>query len=72
MLLGYKFPETGKEYELKAKLTYFWHKVESKIFLNFIFVFEPLRFRHTCPQSFLLSKFILQIKLIETVVEVSF
>ena len=38
--------------------------------LNFIFVFEPLRFRHICP-SFLLSKFASQIKLIQSVVGVS-
>ena len=38
--------------------------------LNFMFVFEPLRFRHICP-SFLLSKFASEIKLIQSVVGVS-
>ena len=56
-----------QKYELGTRLTYFWHKNEKKISLNFIFVFEPLRFRHTCP-SFLLSKFASQIKLIQSVV----
>ena len=54
-----------QKYELGTRLTYFWHKNEKKISLNFIFVFEPLRFRHTCP-SFLLSKFASQIKLIKS------
>ena len=29
-------------------LTYIWHKNENKLFLNFISVFEPLRYRNTC------------------------
>ena len=37
-----------QKYELVTRLTYFWHKNEKKIFLNFVFVFEPLLFRHTC------------------------
>ena len=36
-----------QKYELGTKLTYFWHKNEKKTSLKFIFVFEPLRFRHT-------------------------
>ena len=55
-----------QKYELGTRLTYFWHKNEKKISLNFIFVFEPLRFQLTCP-SFLLSKFASQIKLIQSV-----
>ena len=58
------------KYELRTRLTYSWHKNEKKISLNFIFVFEPLRFQQTWP-SFLLSKFASQIKLIQSVVEVS-
>ena len=45
-----------QKYELGPSLNYFWYKNEKKIFLNFIFAFEPLRFWHTC-HSFLLSKF---------------
>ena len=59
-----------QKYELGTTLTYFWHKNESKISLNFIFVFKPLSFRHKCPRS-LLSKFASQIKLIQSVVWVS-
>ena len=50
-----------QKYELKTSLTYFWHKNEKKISQNFIFVFEPLPFRHTYP-SFLLSKSASQVK----------
>ena len=62
MLLGYNFPRTGNECNknmnwVATKLTYFWHKNEKK-FLNFIFVFEPLRFRHSCHA---ISKFASQI-----------
>ena len=56
-----------QKYELGTRLTYFWHKNEKKISLNFIFAFEPLRFRHAC-HSFLLSKYASQIKLIPSVV----
>ena len=56
-----------QKYELRTKLTNFSHKNEKKISLNFVFVFEPLRFRHTRP-SFLLSKFASQINLIQSVV----
>ena len=35
--------------ELGTRLTYFSHKNDKKISLNFIFVFKPLLFRHTCP-----------------------
>ena len=56
-----------QKYKLGTRLTYFWHKTENEISLNFIFVFEPLRFRHAC-LSFLLSKFTSQIKLIQSVV----
>ena len=73
MLLGYNFPRIGKKCkkkknkkkELGTRLTCFWHKNGKKISVNFIFVFEPLRFRHTCP-SFLLSKFASQVKLIQS------
>ena len=58
-----------QKYELETRLTNFWHKNEKKISLNFIFVFELLRFRHLCP-NFLLSKFASQIKLIQSVVGV--
>ena len=51
--------------ELGTRLTYFWHKNEKIISLKFIFVFEPLRFRHTCHA---ISKFTSQIKLIQSVV----
>ena len=54
-----------QKYELR--LTYFWHKNEKKISLNLIFVFEPLRFWQTCP-SFLLSKFVSQTNLIQSMV----
>ena len=37
-----------QKYELGTRLTYFWHKNEKKISLNFIFVFKTLRFRHIC------------------------
>ena len=57
-----------QRYELRTMLTYFWHKTEKKISLNFIFVFELLRFWHTCHA---LSKFALQIKLIQSVVGAS-
>ena len=57
-----------QKYELGTRLTYFWYKNEKKISLNFILVFEPLRFWHTC-RSFLLSKFASQIKLIKSLVE---
>ena len=50
---------------LRTRLTYFWYKNEKKISLNFIFVFELLRFWHTC--SSFLSKFASQIKLIQSV-----
>ena len=50
-----------QKYELETRLTYFWHKNEKKISKKFIFVFEPLSFRHTYP-SFLLSKLASQIK----------
>ena len=73
MLLGYNFPRTGNEcYKnmtwVATRLTNVWHKNEKKISLNFIFVFDPLRFRHTCHA---LSKFASQIKLIQSVVGVS-
>ena len=61
MLLGYNFPRTGNE----CSKNYFWHKNEKKISLNLIFVFEPLRFRHTCHP---LSEFAWRIKLIQSVV----
>ena len=72
-LLGYNFHRIGcnkrlqQKYELGTRLTYFWHKNEKKIFLNFIFLFQSLRFQHTYP-SFLLSKLVSQIKLIQSVV----
>ena len=50
-----------QKYELGTKLTYFWHKNEKKISLNFIFAFETLRFRHIYHA---LSKCASQIKLI--------
>ena len=53
-----------QKYELITRLTYFWHKNEKKISLNFIFVFKPLRFRHTCHP---LSEYASQIKLIQSV-----
>ena len=54
-----------------TRLIYFWHKNEKKISsLKFIFVFEPLSFRLIYP-SFLLSKLISKIKLIQSVVGVS-
>ena len=56
-----------QKYELGTRLTYLWYKNEKKISLNFILVFEPLRFWHTC-RSFLLSKFASQIKLIQSLV----
>ena len=56
-----------QKYELGTRFTYFWHKNEKKISLNFIFAFKPLRFRHAC-HSFLLSKYASQIKLIPSVV----
>ena len=59
-----------QKYELGSRLTFFRNKNEKKISLNFIFVFEPLSFLHTYP-SFLLSKFVSQIKLIQSVVGVS-
>ena len=58
-----------QKYELGTRLTYFWHKKEKKISLNFSFVFEPLHFQHTC-SSFLLSKFASERKLIQSVVRV--
>ena len=57
-----------QKYELGTRLTYFWHKNEKKISLNCIFIFDPLRFWHTC-RSFLLSKLVSQIKLIQSLVE---
>ena len=33
-----------QKYELGTRLTYFWPENDKKIFLNFIFVFEPARF----------------------------
>ena len=56
-----------QKYEVGTGLTYFWHKNEIKISLNFIFVFEPLLFQHTY-LSFLLSKLASQINLIQSVV----
>ena len=56
--------------ELRARLTYLWQKNENKLSLNFIFVFEPLRFQHTHP-SFLLSKFTSRIGLIQSAMGVS-
>ena len=56
-----------QKYEVGTRLTYFWHKNEIKISLNFIFVFEPLLFQHTY-LSFLLSKLASQINLIQSVV----
>ena len=52
-----------QKYEFGTRLTYFWHKNEKKISLNFILIFKPLRFWHTCRSS--LSKFPSQIKLIQ-------
>ena len=44
MLLGYNFPEqvknVKKKNELETSLTYFWHKNEKKISLNFIFCIQ--------------------------------
>ena len=57
-----------QKYNLGTKLTYIWHKNEKKISPNFIFVFQPLCFRHICHA---LSKFASQIKLIQYVVGVS-
>ena len=57
-----------QKYEFGTSLTYFWHKNERKISLNFIFVIESLRFRQTCHA---LSKFALEIKLIQSAAEVS-
>ena len=46
-----------KKYELATRLTYFWNKIEKKIFLNFIFVFKPLLFWHNAmPFQNLLQK----------------
>ena len=56
-----------QKYELGTRLTYFWHKNEKKIYLNFIFVFESLHLWYAC-RSFLLSKFASQIKLMQFVV----
>ena len=56
-----------ERYDLGTRLIYFWNKNEKKISLSFIFVFEFLRFWHTCP-TFLLSKFASQIKLMNSVV----
>ena len=54
---------------METRLTYIWHKNENKICLNFISVFEPLRFRHK--YTSFLSKLASQIKLIQSVVGVS-
>ena len=74
ILLDYNFhridKDCNKKYELGTRLTYFWHKNEKKISLNFIFLFELLSFRHTYT-SFLLSKLASQIKLIQSAEEVS-
>ena len=51
-----QLPWEQQKSDLGTSLTYFWHKNERKISLNFIFVFEHLRFWHT-RSSFLLSKF---------------
>ena len=56
--------------ELRARLTYLWQKNENKLSLNFVFVFEPLRFQHTHP-SFLLSRFASRMGLIRSVIGVS-
>ena len=56
-----------QKYELGARLTYFLHKNEKKIYLIFIFVFEPLHLWHAC-RGFFLPKFASQIKLIHSVV----
>ena len=66
--LSPKRQQMQQKYNLGTKLTYIWHKNEKKISPNFIFVFQPLCFRHICHA---LSKFASQIKLIQYVVGVS-
>ena len=47
-----------QKYELQTWLTYFWYKNEKKVSINFIFVFESLRFHQTC-LAFYFQKFLI-------------